>query len=244
MSLPREIKRYWMWVGLLLLVVVAAVTLCKRWYWFFPTRQVSPVYAKYAGTEGLNVAFLKDYRLNDTLAVDVTLLEAQDSARWEELCRDFGIKPLTLYPAEVRDIISEPNSFSSRMITDSIVTNSGVEYRRNFVIFSYNKMSMSIFLNINDNQKNAIIHYKTTEITSEYYSISLDGIAGNRGCKLPERNNLRSCIICRASLRNTNSTLFCRWRKSHRHTIWRGSLGLFCQKYVAAYQRGSCRMFL
>ncbi len=167
MSLPREIKRYWMWVGLLLLVVVAAVTLCKRWYWFFPTRQVSPVYAKYAGTEGLNVAFLKDYRLNDTLTVDVTLLEAQDSARWEELCRDFGIKPLTLYPAEVRDIISKPNSFSSRIITDSIVTNSGVEYRRNFVIFSYNKMSMSIFLNINDNQKNAIIHYKTTEITSK-----------------------------------------------------------------------------
>jgi hypothetical protein len=63
MSLPREIKRYWMWVGLLLLVVVAAVTLCKRWYWFFPTRQVSPVYAKYAGTEqprlkGKNIALI------------------------------------------------------------------------------------------------------------------------------------------------------------------------------------------
>lgn len=80
-----------MWVGIALLVELAAFTLWKRWYWFFPTHAVSEVYTKYAGTDGLNVTFMKDYRVNDSVFADVTLIEALDSTAWELIKKDFQI---------------------------------------------------------------------------------------------------------------------------------------------------------
>lgn len=80
-----------MWVGIALLVELAAFTLWKRWYWFFPTHAVSEVYTKYAGTDGLNVTFMKDYRVNDSVFTDVTLIEALDSTAWELIKKDFQI---------------------------------------------------------------------------------------------------------------------------------------------------------
>lgn len=80
-----------MWVGIALLVELAAFTLWKRWYWFFPTHAVSEVYTKYADTEGLNVTFLKNYRINDSVFVDVTLIEAVDSTAWNLIKEDFRI---------------------------------------------------------------------------------------------------------------------------------------------------------
>lgn len=87
MSVPKNIKRFWMWVGIALLIELAAFTLWKRWYWFFPSYSVSELYTKYAGTEGLDVAFVKDYRVNDTVFVDVTMLEARDTAIWNRLLK-------------------------------------------------------------------------------------------------------------------------------------------------------------
>lgn len=81
-----------MWVSIALLVELAAFTLWKRWYWFFPTHAVSEVYTKYAGTDGLNVTFMKDYRVNDSVFADVTLIEALDSTAWELIKEDFLIK--------------------------------------------------------------------------------------------------------------------------------------------------------
>ncbi len=81
MSVPKKIRRFWMWVGIIMLIELAAITLWKRWYWFFPSHAVSEVYTHYAGTEGLNVVFFKDFKINDSVFVDVTLIEAKtDSA--------------------------------------------------------------------------------------------------------------------------------------------------------------------
>ena len=80
-----------MWVGIALLIELAAITLWKRWYWFFPSHEVSEVYTKYADTEGLNVTFLKNYRINDSVFVDVTLIEAVDSTAWNLIKEDFRI---------------------------------------------------------------------------------------------------------------------------------------------------------
>lgn len=80
-----------MWVSIALLVELAAFTLWKRWYWFFPSHAVSEVYTKYAGTDGLNVTFMKDYRVNDSVFTDVTLIEALDSTAWELIKKDFQI---------------------------------------------------------------------------------------------------------------------------------------------------------
>lgn len=96
-----------MWVGIALLIELAAFTLWKRWYWFFPSYSVSELYTKYAGTEGLDVAFVKDYRVNDTVFVDVTMLEATTDSAWIMLQNDFNIP---IIPEEYRELVASSNS--------------------------------------------------------------------------------------------------------------------------------------
>ena len=87
------------------LVVVAAIVagLAVRYvpsvvpYW-----QCSEVYKRYSKVEGVRASYIKDYRINDTLTVGVTLLEATTDSGWAMLQRDFSITPI---PPEVINLI-------------------------------------------------------------------------------------------------------------------------------------------
>ncbi len=56
-----------------------------------PYWRCSEVYKHYSKVEGIRAVFVKDFRVNDTLTVDVTLLEATDSAAWDELVKKFNV---------------------------------------------------------------------------------------------------------------------------------------------------------
>ena len=88
-------------VNNLIFVVIVVVVLVAKFlpgvvhYW-----QSSEVYKKYSRVEGVKATYIKDYRLNDTLTVGVTLLEATDSAGWAYLCGEFNILPGMIEAAE------------------------------------------------------------------------------------------------------------------------------------------------
>ena len=163
MSAPKNIKRFWMWVGIALLIELAAFTLWKRWYWFFPSYSVSELYTKYAGTEGLNVAFVKDYRVNDTVFVDVTMIEATTDSAWIMLQNDFNIP---IIPEEYRDLVSSFNSIDFRLAPkinpklpmDSIAENNNV------IVTSRQNKTICVFHIYNKEQKRAIIKTKIKEL--------------------------------------------------------------------------------
>ena len=50
------------------------------------------MYKRYKDVEGVRATYVKDYRVNDTLTIGVTLLEATDSAGWEYLIEKFNIR--------------------------------------------------------------------------------------------------------------------------------------------------------
>lgn len=52
----------------------------------------SELYLRYEHADGIKASFIKDYRVNDTLTLDVTLLQATDSAGWIKLFYDFNNK--------------------------------------------------------------------------------------------------------------------------------------------------------
>lgn len=144
-----------MWVGIALLIELAAITLWKRWYWFFPSYSVSELYTKYAGTEGLDVAFVKDYRVNDTVFVDVTMLEARDTAIWNRLLKDFNI----YIPDEMLPFIDSNsvylkyaprNNYTAPM--DSIILNNDI------IVFAYFKQTVLVFDIKDEKQSDAIIN--------------------------------------------------------------------------------------
>lgn len=52
--------------------------------------ELSEVYNRYKDRSDLRVAFVKDYRIDDSTVVDVTTLTAKDSASWESLMREMN----------------------------------------------------------------------------------------------------------------------------------------------------------
>lgn len=71
---------------LLLAVVALAVYRCHT----VPLSQCSEVYRRYHDTPGIRASFIRDMPVNDTLRLDVTLLEAVDSASFANLLKDWG----------------------------------------------------------------------------------------------------------------------------------------------------------
>ena len=68
--------------------VVAAVR------YLFPLRQVSPLYLRYEHVPGIAASYVHGFRINDTLRVDVTLLEATTDSGWAEIERAFAVAEL------------------------------------------------------------------------------------------------------------------------------------------------------
>lgn len=79
----------------MLAIVLGGLALCS-WLHAHPRQlpygQCSEVFLRYKDADGVRAAFLKDFRVSDSVRVDVTLLVARDSATWADLvvslCRD------------------------------------------------------------------------------------------------------------------------------------------------------------
>lgn len=80
------------WILLLMLLCGTGGVVCwKSCERPLPASECSEAYRRYAGREGLDASFLKDYPVNDSVAVDVTLIRATDSASWYNLLCDFHV---------------------------------------------------------------------------------------------------------------------------------------------------------
>lgn len=54
--------------------------------------ECSELYRRYSALPGIRASYVKNYQLNDTLFIDVTLIAATDDNGWEWIKRDFGIQ--------------------------------------------------------------------------------------------------------------------------------------------------------
>lgn len=154
-------KRFWLIVAILALVEAAILCLALQWKYIFPSREVSDLYTRYENVDGLDVSYIKDYKVNDSVIVDVTLLETKDTAQWNSLCRDFGIALFPMYQSET----SREHSFSYRLIKDTITTGLHRVIKKDLVVFSQLKMSMCIFHDVSNVQYGAIINKEYEKIS-------------------------------------------------------------------------------
>ena len=84
-------KRRILLFSLAALLCVAAVVAWKYRAAIFRNGEVSELYRAYMDTPGVDATFIRGFQVNDTVSVDVTLLQATDSAGWERLITDFKI---------------------------------------------------------------------------------------------------------------------------------------------------------
>ena len=71
-------------VAVVLLTVVTAMVAVALW----PRTQVSDLYRRYEHSDHVEATFLRNYPVNDTLTVPVTLLQASDSIGWADMIVD------------------------------------------------------------------------------------------------------------------------------------------------------------
>ena len=95
-------KRMWPIKVLVFVVIVGGVLAIRYGSSVVPYWQCSEVYKRYHKVEGVQATYIKNYPVNDTLTVGVTLLEATTDSGWAMLQRDFSITPI---PPEVINLI-------------------------------------------------------------------------------------------------------------------------------------------
>ena len=92
----------------------------------------SELYLRYEHVDGIKASFIKDYHVNDTLTLDVTLLQATDSAGWQQLLTYYDIpaeliesteqfvaaghNPLTIIGSKATDTQTPVASFRDKYI--------------------------------------------------------------------------------------------------------------------------------
>ena len=143
----------------LICVVLFVTVVVAMLAWGYLTRvvpywQCSEVYKRYSRVEGVRATYIKDYRLNDTLTVAATLLEATDSAGWVGLQEDFELPVIQEY----KDYYYDSNKVALKQYTKSNpLYCDGDTITNDLIAISYFKHTICHFVIQSKEQKRAII---------------------------------------------------------------------------------------
>lgn len=164
MILRKNIVKFWLVFAVVLAVALAAITMANRWHRIFPSDEVSEFYTRYADIEGIDAAFVKGYRVNDTTFVDVTMLEVSDSTVWEQVCEDLHLLTTAQIPEEFRHLYFTKNNFESYIEQDTVVENGKPCHVQTVFIYTRYDRTICIFHSVTDAEYDAIMEKKMDEI--------------------------------------------------------------------------------
>lgn len=148
---------------LVCLLAVGGAVLVKRCPRTVPLEECSELYRRYAGAEGLEVSFVQGYRLNDSVRVDVTLLQATDSAAWSILQDSLGYARLA---PEDREYLMKHKGIRMKLIPKGYLDNpmDSVFLNNDLVAIDGTNRVIGIFNLTDSNQYNAIIRKNIRDI--------------------------------------------------------------------------------
>lgn len=168
---PRYIKRLWLLWAVVVLLLAVGAALLPLWPRLFHS-EVSDLYRRYEHNPHIRATELHDFPVNDTLAVDVLLLEASSDSAWCALLSDFGM-PKDL----IDDYLANKEAFVSEKRNSLIkvtVNKNNIKQRlpipdpdSRLTIGSYAKRSLCIFMTEDLNIKETICSTKVKHLTDE-----------------------------------------------------------------------------
>ncbi|MBP5547179.1 MAG: hypothetical protein J6X59_07900 [Bacteroidales bacterium] len=168
---PRYIKQLWLLWAVVVLLLAVGAALLPLWPRLFHS-EVSDLYRHYEHNPHIRATELHDFPVNDTLAVDVLLLEASSDSAWCALLSDFGM-PKDL----IDDYLANKEAFVSEKRNSLIkvtVNKNNIKQRlpipdpdSRLTIGSYAKRSLCIFMTEDLNIKETICSTKVKHLTDE-----------------------------------------------------------------------------
>ena len=166
-------KRMWPIKVLVFVVIVGGALAIRYGSSVVPYWQCSEVYKRYHKVEGVQATYIKNYPVNDTLTIGVTLLEATDSAGWEYLKQAFNISQemQTMFKQACMDIIdwqSPRDHPEIRAITkgenrDTTLTDKDIEA----CALSFKECKICVFHTRNENEIIAIDNYNCDKMIKQ-----------------------------------------------------------------------------
>lgn len=149
-------KKSWPITLLVCLLIIGGGTLVLGWPRTVPFDQCSDLYKQYVAVEGINATYIKDYKVNDTVFVDVTLLEAIDSTGWDILKKDFEVPNL---PLELQQLVDNgEDSVFTKMISEPAASH--------LLAISYLTKTLTVFHIENDAEKHAVKYHNFDKSTN------------------------------------------------------------------------------
>ena len=123
--------------------------------------QCDELYRKYVDNPGIRASFIKDFPVNDTLAVDVLLLEATSDSAWCALLLDFGMPEgmVNNYKCNKDFYVGEGRSSIIRIFINKHNPKERVPVADTngwLTIGSFEKKSLSVFITEGQNVKEII----------------------------------------------------------------------------------------
>lgn len=149
-------KKSWPITLLVCLLILGGGALILGWPRTVPFEQCSEIYQKYANEEDIKASFIKDFKVNDTVFVDVTLLEATDSVGWNILKKDFEVPNL---PLELQQLVdSGKDLVFTKMISEPAASH--------LLAISYLTKTLTVFHIENDAEKHAVKYHNFDKSTN------------------------------------------------------------------------------
>ena len=128
--------------------------------WFLPPAiaywRSSEVYKRYSKVEGVRATYIKDFRVNDTVTVGVTLLEATTDSGWAVLQEDFEVPAV---PEGYEKYYYDSNRVSTKMYPKSVpLYIDGDTLMNDLIAISRYKHCICHFVITSKEKKNLIMH--------------------------------------------------------------------------------------
>ena len=158
-------KRNWPYYIIAFCLALLTVYVLHNSGRIFPSGEVGEVYRRYCNRDDIRVEFFKDFRINDSITVDVTTLTAADSASWEALLREMnksegGIKRMREAVNEGVYMLSEYNCEIGHP-EKRVPFKAGCSW---FVLLNPTEKTIYIFHILNREQVHIIIQNKVREV--------------------------------------------------------------------------------
>ena len=159
-------KRYRFIFATVPLVVLGILAFVKLYPRSVPLDECSPLYRQYAGHEDIEATFIKDYPVDDTTLVDVTLIQATTDSAWERVCPSFIP---SIYTEGEKDTIIHSYSVTHWPATEDspqTIVNPTTTNQFIFITITPPLKTICIFHIETIAELNAIIEYKIHELSS------------------------------------------------------------------------------
>ena len=145
-----------------LAVLVMAVVVI-RYPRTVPLEECSDVYKRYKDVEGVRATYIKDFRVNDTLTIGVTLLEATTDSGWVFMTKEFNLSDEMLVVLEKLGMLvwkSPRGNLGIMGAADGVERDMGLQDDNMEIwVCSYCKKEFCIFHTLSRQEIEAVLNY-------------------------------------------------------------------------------------